>query len=82
MSAPIKSQGELDGKVMAGRSYIAGMPREFVAMNSYPVHPGRSHSRKPNATSATLPTPQNQSATNHSRRCLSGRSVNDSRSRL
>ena len=46
------------------------------------VHPGRSHSRNPNETSATLPTPQNQSAMNHSRRCLSGRSVNDSRSPL
>jgi hypothetical protein len=53
-------------------------------MNSYPVHPGISHSRKPNETSATLPTPSSQSATNHDRRCAKVRlsCVNDNHSRL
>ena len=48
---------------------------------------GAIHSRRQNEISVTVPTPPSQSATNHNRRCGSGRWsgliwVNDSRSQV
>jgi hypothetical protein len=38
-------------------------------------HFGASHSLKPKAMTASVPTPPSQSAANHNRRCASGRVV-------
>jgi hypothetical protein len=81
-----QAQGQLDGKIKANKKGF-----RFPSFSGRSKgHFGASQSRKPNESTATVPTPPSQSATNHNNRSRSGRclcsescpaGINDSRYR-